>query len=135
MSSGLLPFRGWAATVVSWQEIAADAGQDDLLRCEADFEGDGPTFPFGAYVAVVTVDAGTGSVHLDRMVTVDLRTAFGSDASGPIAVVPVTGAVWATRSLSATGAHGPLVTSLAAMPLPHPLRLPHIVEDLRVAVR
>jgi aerobic carbon-monoxide dehydrogenase large subunit len=60
-----------SAAAVSWQEIAADVGQGDLLRCEADFEGDGPTFPFGAYVAVVTVDAGTGRVHLDRMVTVD----------------------------------------------------------------
>ncbi|HUP84645.1 MAG TPA: xanthine dehydrogenase family protein molybdopterin-binding subunit [Acidimicrobiales bacterium] len=42
-----------------------------MLRCEADFEGDGPTFPFGAYVAVVEVDTETGFLTLERIVTVD----------------------------------------------------------------
>ena len=41
------------------------------LQCESDFEGEGPTFPFGAYVAVVEVDTETGSVRLERIVTVD----------------------------------------------------------------
>jgi hypothetical protein len=77
----------------------------------------------------------TLSVGADRTVVVDLRNMLGADATGPIAVVPETGAVWATRSLSATGAHGPLVTSVAAAPLPLPIRLPRPVEDPRVAVR
>jgi uncharacterized protein DUF5719 len=77
----------------------------------------------------------TVEVAADRTVTVDLRTWLGVGATGPIAVVPMTGAVWATRSLTATGAHGPLVTSVAATPLPPPIRLPPAVEDLRVAVR
>jgi carbon-monoxide dehydrogenase large subunit len=47
------------------------AQSEAILKCEADFEGEGPTFPFGAYVAVVEVDTETGHVRLDRMVTVD----------------------------------------------------------------
>lgn len=62
------------ATTVGWAEIATQvAAQEErnVLHCEADFEGEGPTFPFGAYVAVVEVDTETGLVHLDRIVTVD----------------------------------------------------------------
>ena len=35
------------------------------------FTAPGPTFPFGAHVAVVEVDTETGKVFLRRMVTVD----------------------------------------------------------------
>jgi carbon-monoxide dehydrogenase large subunit len=83
------------ATTLSWTEIARQvagvgsasdqpaperqasrpqgptAQSEGVLRCEADFEGEGPTFPFGAYVAVVEVDGETGAVHLERIVTVD----------------------------------------------------------------
>lgn len=62
------------ATTVDWVEVAADvaaAGGADVLRCEADFAGEGPTFPFGAYVAVVDVDTETGRLTLERIVTVD----------------------------------------------------------------
>ncbi len=61
---------GAPAISVGWIDIANHRGGDPLA-CEADFEGAGPTFPFGAYVAVVTVDMETGGVRLDRMVTVD----------------------------------------------------------------
>jgi carbon-monoxide dehydrogenase large subunit len=61
---------GTPAISVGWVDVAAYR-KADPLACEADFEGGGPTFPFGAYVAVVTVDVETGSVRLDRMVTVD----------------------------------------------------------------
>jgi carbon-monoxide dehydrogenase large subunit len=47
------------------------AQSEAILRCEADFAGEGPTFPFGAYVAVVEVDTETGFLTLERMVTVD----------------------------------------------------------------
>ncbi|HEY2428744.1 MAG TPA: molybdopterin cofactor-binding domain-containing protein, partial [Acidimicrobiales bacterium] len=61
---------GTPAISVGWVDVAAHR-RADPLACEADFEGGGPTFPFGAYVAVVTVDVETGSVRLERMVTVD----------------------------------------------------------------
>jgi carbon-monoxide dehydrogenase large subunit len=43
----------------------------DPLKCERDFAGEGPTFPYGAYVCVVEVDTETGGVELVRVVTVD----------------------------------------------------------------
>jgi carbon-monoxide dehydrogenase large subunit len=61
---------GTPAVSVGWVDVAAHRSTDPLA-CEADFDGAGPTFPFGVYVAVVTVDAETGAVRLDRMVTVD----------------------------------------------------------------
>jgi aerobic carbon-monoxide dehydrogenase large subunit len=60
-----------AASAVDWGELAAHLGPDRALQCEADFEGEGPTVPFGAYVAVVEVDRDTGAVELSRLVTVD----------------------------------------------------------------
>ena len=41
------------------------------LRCEADFEPDNHSVPYGAHAAVVEVDRETGEVTLQRMVTVD----------------------------------------------------------------
>jgi carbon-monoxide dehydrogenase large subunit len=61
---------GTPAVSVGWVDVAAHRSADPLA-CEADFDGAGPTFPFGVYVAVVTVDVETGAVRLDRMVTVD----------------------------------------------------------------
>jgi carbon-monoxide dehydrogenase large subunit len=63
-----------AAASVGWAQVADQvaAGEDEgVLRCETDFAGEGPTFPFGAYVAVVEVDTATGRVELVRIVTVD----------------------------------------------------------------
>ncbi|HEX2849939.1 MAG TPA: molybdopterin cofactor-binding domain-containing protein, partial [Acidimicrobiales bacterium] len=60
------------ATTVTWSDVAASLGADGPgLQCESDFAGEGPTFPFGVYVVVVEVDAGTGAVTLRRVVTVD----------------------------------------------------------------
>ena len=36
-----------------------------------DFEAQGPTFPFGAHLAVVDVDTETGEVRLERLIAVD----------------------------------------------------------------
>jgi carbon-monoxide dehydrogenase large subunit len=58
------------ARTVDWVEVAASTGST-VLKCETDFEGEGPTFPFGAYVAVVEVDTETGAVELQRLVSVD----------------------------------------------------------------
>ena len=77
----------------------------------------------------------TVSVGGDRTVSVDLHALLGNDGAGPLAVVPVSGTVWASRSIAAKGAHGPLLTSIAPAALPPPIRLPAVREDLRVAVR
>lgn len=61
---------GSPALTVGWADVAAERAGDPLA-CEADFEGGGATFPYGAYLAVVEVDAETGGVHLQRLVTVD----------------------------------------------------------------
>ncbi len=50
--------------------LAHLAGQERLF-VRAVFRTAGPTFPFGAHVAVVEVDTETGKVTLRRMVTVD----------------------------------------------------------------
>ncbi|MBK5221740.1 MAG: xanthine dehydrogenase family protein molybdopterin-binding subunit [Acidimicrobiia bacterium] len=63
-----------SASAVEWVDVAAQVAStpdSDPLKCESDFTGDGPTFPFGAYVAVIEVDVPTGAVALRRMVTVD----------------------------------------------------------------
>ena len=54
----------------SWSEVAAAAGPTGL-RAEIDFLTPGPTYPFGAHVAVVEVDADTGAVQLQRLIAVD----------------------------------------------------------------
>jgi CO/xanthine dehydrogenase Mo-binding subunit len=62
---------GWAEVAAAF---AADGGSDDgdwVHSCEADFEPDNHSVPYGAYAAVVEVDTDTGAVTLRRMVTVD----------------------------------------------------------------
>lgn len=61
---------GTPAVWLGWADLAARRTSDPLA-CEADFTGEGPTCPFGAYVAVVEVDAETGGARLERIVTVD----------------------------------------------------------------
>lgn len=61
---------GTPAVWLGWAELAARRASDPLA-CEADFTGEGPTCPFGAYVAVVELDSETGAVRLERIVTVD----------------------------------------------------------------
>ncbi|RMH77732.1 MAG: xanthine dehydrogenase family protein molybdopterin-binding subunit, partial [Actinomyces sp.] len=60
---------GTPSRSVGWAEVAA-AGDEPLLA-ESTFEQEGPTFPFGAHVAVVEVDTETGGVRLRRLVAVD----------------------------------------------------------------
>ncbi|MEM9563763.1 MAG: xanthine dehydrogenase family protein molybdopterin-binding subunit [Actinomycetota bacterium] len=70
-----------AAAAVDWVAVAASVGDgsglggsddaDELLACESDGIGDGPSVPFGFYAAIVTVDTETGAVTLDRMVGFD----------------------------------------------------------------
>jgi aerobic carbon-monoxide dehydrogenase large subunit len=60
-----------SARTVDWIELAANQGEGPALQCEADFDGEGPTVPYGTYVALVEIDRETGAVELQRIVTVD----------------------------------------------------------------
>ena len=60
---------GTPARSANWADVAAAA--TERLFVENDFEQHGATFPFGAHVAVVEVDTGTGEVRLERLVAVD----------------------------------------------------------------
>jgi aerobic carbon-monoxide dehydrogenase large subunit len=58
---------------LTWGELASRAAGDGKLgelRVAEEFQG-GPSFPFGAHVAVVEVDIETGQVELTRLVAVD----------------------------------------------------------------
>jgi aerobic carbon-monoxide dehydrogenase large subunit len=61
---------GSPAVSVGWAELGAALG-DEALVAVSDFSASGPTFPFGAHVAVVEVDADTGKVELLRLVACD----------------------------------------------------------------
>ncbi len=72
VTEGGLGVAGVPASALSWSELATAAAADgDRLGAELDFEQAGPTFPFGAHVAVVEVDMETGRVTLLRHVAVD----------------------------------------------------------------
>jgi carbon-monoxide dehydrogenase large subunit len=68
-SGGRFHVAGTAARWVGWDDLAV-AAVENPLACEADVEGS-PSFPFGAYVAIVDVDTDTGKVTVRRLVTVD----------------------------------------------------------------
>lgn len=63
-AAGGLGVAGVPDRVVTWAELGE-------LAAESVRSQDGPTFPFGAHVAVVEVDTETGRVALRRMVAVD----------------------------------------------------------------
>jgi carbon-monoxide dehydrogenase large subunit len=60
---------GTPAVAKTLAEVASAAPEG--LAAEVDYNGTGPTFPFGAHVAVVDVDTETGKVWLRRLVAVD----------------------------------------------------------------
>ncbi|MGH8980590.1 MAG: xanthine dehydrogenase family protein molybdopterin-binding subunit, partial [Acidimicrobiales bacterium] len=65
-----LSVAGVPARAVSWAEVVA-AAPGGRLAAEDDFAQDDGTYPFGAHLAVVEVDAETGAVTLRRLVAVD----------------------------------------------------------------
>jgi carbon-monoxide dehydrogenase large subunit len=69
-TTGRFHVAGVPSRTVSWDEIATERAHDPL-QCEADFEGEGGSCPHGAYACVVTIDADTGKVTIERMVAVD----------------------------------------------------------------
>ncbi|HEX5265751.1 MAG TPA: xanthine dehydrogenase family protein molybdopterin-binding subunit [Acidimicrobiales bacterium] len=68
--AGRFHVAGTPAVGKSWGELVESAG-DAGLAAEVDFTAPGPSFPFGAHVAVVEVDTDTGLVDVVRMVAVD----------------------------------------------------------------
>ena len=72
VEEGRIGVAGVPARAFSWAELAVEAaGDGEPLAIEFDFQQAGATFPFGAHVAVVEVDADTGRVELLRHVAVD----------------------------------------------------------------
>lgn len=67
---GVFHVAGTPSVSKSWGDLAASA-PEGKLRIEHNSAPPGPTFPFGAHVAVVEVDSETGGVHLKRLVAVD----------------------------------------------------------------
>lgn len=67
--AGCFHVAGTPAVSVGWDAVAA--ALDSPLVVESEFESGGQTFPFGAHVAVVEVDAETGRTELVRLVAVD----------------------------------------------------------------
>jgi carbon-monoxide dehydrogenase large subunit len=61
---------GTPTVTKTWAEVAWSAGGSGI-RADVDFTPQGPSFPFGAHVAVVEVDTETGRVTLERLVAVD----------------------------------------------------------------
>ncbi len=71
-AAGTIGVAGVPAQAISWGELASQAaGLGEQLDGEFDFHQDGATFPFGAHISVVEVDADTGKVRLLRHVAVD----------------------------------------------------------------
>ena len=71
-ANGTIGVAGVPAQAIGWGELAARAADEgEQLDGEFDFHQDGATFPFGAHIAVVEVDAETGKVRLLRHVAVD----------------------------------------------------------------
>jgi carbon-monoxide dehydrogenase large subunit len=74
LDGGRFHVTGAPEPALAWADLAARLeadGQLAELSIETDFKPAQPTFPFGAHVAVVEVDADTGSVRLVRMIACD----------------------------------------------------------------
>jgi carbon-monoxide dehydrogenase large subunit len=71
-ASGTIGVAGVPAQALTWADLAGRAADDgERLDGEFDFHQEGATFPFGAHISVVEVDADTGKVRLLRHVAVD----------------------------------------------------------------
>jgi carbon-monoxide dehydrogenase large subunit len=72
LSDGRLGVAGVPTSSLSWAELARSGRErGEPLVAEEDVTQAGPSFPFGAHVAVVEVDSETGRVSLLRHVAVD----------------------------------------------------------------
>jgi aerobic carbon-monoxide dehydrogenase large subunit len=69
-ASATFHVKGTPAVTKTWTDVAG-AAEGGLLGAEVDYQGTGPTFPFGAHLVVVEVDRDTGKVTVERVVAVD----------------------------------------------------------------
>ena len=70
--TGKFHVAGTPAVSKTWSEIAIAAKQQgDEMTLTTTFVADMPTFPFGAHIAVVEVDTGTGQVKHLRQIACD----------------------------------------------------------------
>jgi len=71
--AGVFHVRGTPTVAKSWGELASASSTNGhaALDVESNFVAPGPTFPFGAHLAVVHVDVETGKVELVRFVACD----------------------------------------------------------------
>jgi carbon-monoxide dehydrogenase large subunit len=71
LDDGRLGVAGVPASGITWADMAAEAARrGDALEHALDFDSAG-SFPFGAHVAVVEIDRGTGGTTLRDIVAVD----------------------------------------------------------------
>lgn len=71
-ADGRFTIAGTPARGVTWQETVTAAFEREVaLTAEDDFVQPDGTYPFGAHIAVVEVDTGTGGVRLSRLVAVE----------------------------------------------------------------
>jgi carbon-monoxide dehydrogenase large subunit len=70
-AGGRFHVTGTPSVARTWAEVAAASDAAKGLRVEHSSAPAGPTFPFGAHVAVVEIDTETGVVRLVRLVAVD----------------------------------------------------------------
>lgn len=72
-AGGVFHVAGTPAVSKTWAEVAGSVsdGEGAGLGSEVKFTAQGPTFPFGAHLAVVSVDTETGQVVLERVVACD----------------------------------------------------------------
>ncbi|MEK9838985.1 MAG: xanthine dehydrogenase family protein molybdopterin-binding subunit, partial [Ilumatobacter sp.] len=72
--NGTFHVAGTPAVSTDWAAVAATAGDDGIIEATT-FKAPGATYPFGAHVAVVEVDADTGKVtHLRHIACDDAGT-------------------------------------------------------------
>jgi len=70
--TGAFHVAGTPAVSKTWADLAVAAkGQDDDLTIDTRFDAGHATFPFGAHIAVVEVDTGTGQVRHLRQIACD----------------------------------------------------------------
>lgn len=69
-ANGAFHVAGTPTVSRTWADVASAAGASGIAA-EADFQSESPSFPFGAHVAVVSVDTETGEARVVRMITCD----------------------------------------------------------------
>jgi carbon-monoxide dehydrogenase large subunit len=125
---GRVGVRGVPSAELSWSELAAAASEEgEPLAVAVDFAQEGATFPFGAHVAVVEVDAETGLVEPVRHVAVDdcgrvLNPLIAAGQQHGGVVQGMAQALWEEYVYDADG--NPLTSTLADYSMPSAADVP-----------